>query len=176
VGDLVRDELENNQSAEMTIKMKEKYEKGQPVEDKYVFKLIATKLSQLSQDVVFDNFPFTKKQADFLNKIVEKNNWSKPIIINIKIDPETAVKRISSRRICSKCKTIYKENIELCSKCGTKLTIRSDDNEETVRKRINIYHPNILTILEAYSKDGKVINIDGEPSIEEVYREINQKL
>lgn len=174
IGDLVRDELKNEEGdKEVRETVKSLYNAGKPVTDEIVFLLLEKKLSELDGGVVFDNFPFNKAQSDFLLKYATLHDWEEPKVIYIKIDPESAVKRISSRRICPNCKSIYFEG-DICKKCGTKLITRTDDNEETVRKRIQNYMPNIEEVVSIFKQKDLVFEIDGEPSIEEVKKQVEK--
>lgn len=176
IGDLVREEMATNKGNDDFIKsIREQYSQGAPVSDDIIFKLLEKKLNNISSDgVVFDNFPFNKAQLEFLLNYTKQSNWQAPVVIYIKIDPEYAVKRISTRKICPKCKSVYTGGTK-CEKCNTELISRSDDNEETVRKRIQSYMPNIEEVIATVkSLDGEIIEIDGEPSIEDVTKEIDQ--
>lgn len=174
IGDLVREEMKTNTGDdEIITTIRKLYSDGAPITDEIIFKLLEKKLNSVEGNVVFDNFPLGKGQCDFLLEYAKENNWDKPIIIYIKIDPEFAVKRISSRRICPKCNAIFIGG-ETCDKCGAELISRTDDNEVTVRKRIENYMPNIEEVINIYKENGKVIEIDGEPSIPEVKAQIDK--
>jgi adenylate kinase len=174
IGDLVRVELKNEDGdTDLKKTIKELYDAGKPVTDEIVFKLLENKLATITGGVVFDNFPFNKAQADFLFKYCESHDWEMPRVIYIKIDPESAIKRISSRRICPDCKSIFIGG-ENCEKCGAKLITRSDDNEETVRKRIANYMPNIEEVISIFKPKNLFFEIDGEPTIDEVKKQVSQ--
>lgn len=174
IGDLVRTELKNESGdAELRKTIKTLYDAGKPVTDEIVFLLLENKLATIEGGVVFDNFPFNKSQSDFLLKYAASHDWEAPKIIYIKIDPESAVKRISSRRICPNCKSIYTGG-EVCEKCGEKLITRTDDNEETVRKRIQNYMPNIEEVISIFQPKDLIFEIDGEPSIAEVKKQVEE--
>ena len=174
IGDLVRSELKNETGdKEFKKTIKDLYDAGKPVTDAIVFKLLENKLATVIGGVVFDNFPFNKAQADFLFKYCESHKWEMPKVIYIKIDPESAIKRISSRRICPDCKSVFIGG-ETCEKCGARLITRSDDNEETVRKRITNYMPNIEEVIAIFKPKNLLFEIDGEPSIDEVKKQVSQ--
>lgn len=174
IGDLVREELKNEGGdTQLRKKIKDLYDAGKPVTDEIVFSLLKNKLSGIDGAVVFDNFPFNKAQSDFLLAYSEKHDWSEPKIIYIKIDPETAIKRISSRRVCPKCKSIFIGG-EVCEKCGEKLIARADDNEATVRVRIQNYMPNIEAVVSIFKPKNLIFEIDGEPSIAEVNKQVEK--
>jgi len=174
IGDLVREKLQDkNGDQELIFKIKELYDAGKPVTDEIVFKLLTDKLKNIEGGVVFDNFPFNKSQSEFLLNYVKENNLELPRVIYIKIDPESAIKRISSRKICPKCKSVFIGGTN-CERCGEKLITRSDDNEETVRKRIQNYLPNIKEVESIFRPLKSLYEIDGEPAIPEVKEQVRK--
>lgn len=175
IGDLVRERMELEPDSEETIAIKEKYAAGTPQDDALVFDLIKNKLDQVSQSVVFDNFPFSESQAEFLFELAEKDNYGKPVLIFIEIAPKTAIDRVSKRGVCPKCKAIFSHGEEVCDRCGTKLIHRIDDDPETMRKRIDNYLPRAEAVMKFYEAKGETHRIDGEGTIEEV-RELIQKI
>lgn len=174
IGDLVRTELSSEGGdTKLRETIKALYDDGKPITDEIVFSLLENKLATIDGGVVFDNFPFNKAQSDFLLKYASSHDWDDPKIIYIKIDPESAVKRISSRRVCPNCKSIFIGG-EVCEKCGEKLITRSDDNEETVRKRIQNYMPNIEEVISIFQPKGLLFEVDGEPTIAEVKKQVEE--
>ena len=177
IGDLVREYISNNPASDKGIEMKQKYDQGIPQDDKTIFSLIQDKIASIDGGIVLDNFPFSEGQALFVKDLMAKYNFDAATLVYIEIKPDTAKKRIGTRKICPDCKSIYKdESIDKCSKCGAKLVIRSDDNEETLDQRRREYLPRAEKVIETFSKFGKVIRINGEPEIEKVTDEINLKV
>jgi len=180
MGDLIRAAIEENQDENDPFinEIKKRYEDGVPQPDEVAFDLLTKKLPTLKKDgVAFDNFPFTDKQAKLLIDFLNKNKWELPIIIHIKLDPETTVERIAHRKICPQCNRIYnKKNITVCDDCGIALVSRADDNEETARTRVEHYVPKINGLLEYYKDKGRILEVNGEKSIEEVALEIEKKI
>lgn len=180
MGDLIRAAIAENEGKNDPFfnEIKKRYDEGAPQPDEVAFDLLSRKLSTLSKEgAIFDNFPFTVRQAELLIDFTKKNNWEMPVLIHIKLDPETTIERIAHRKICPQCNRIYnKKDITVCEDCGIALVSRADDNEETARTRIEHYVPKINEVLEYYKNIGKVIEVDGEPSIEEVTEEIEKAL
>lgn len=173
IGDLIREEIEKNPQSKIVHEIEARYDKGVPQPDKIVFELIENKLKKLDCGVVFDNFPFSLPQINFLNEF-KKNGWDLPKIIYIKITPECSLQRIAARKTCPKCNKIYKGAETECSKCGEKLIIREDDNKDVVKKRIDYYVPRIKEVIEYFEKLSRVYEVDGEPSIPEVKKQIDK--
>lgn len=181
MGDLIREEIENGDPNDPLIKeMVQRYDDGLVQKDEIVFDLIIKKLEEFKKSdkegIVLDNFPFSFQQAQYLSNYIEKNDFDEPTIVNVNIAPETALRRITQRRICPQCDAIYSSHIEECKKCHVPLVTREDDNVETVKTRIDEYLPQIKEIDDYYRNIGRVVDIDGEKSVPEVTEEINTKL
>lgn len=177
IGDLIRQTIEEGGAKDPFVHaIENRYDKGVPQPDDVVIDLVAKYLERNTKDeIILDNFPFNQKQADFLLGL--KNNYNF-VLIYIKISPETTIKRIVSRRVCADCGAIYDSADEMiCEKCGGSLVVRADDNEETVKKRISLYLPRIEEVEKFYHEHNlKVIELDGEKSIDEVDKELWQKI
>lgn len=176
IGDLARKIIAKNSDDPFEIEIKKVYEKGAPLSDEIAIDLIKRYLDEAKGNIILDNFPFTEKQADFLMDYISKSGkWSKLYPIFINIQPETSVKRITTRKVCSDCGAIYgSDSIEMiCEKCGGSLSTRVDDNPETVRNRIGFYAPQIAKLKNYLNYK---IEINGEQSIKEVAAELENRL
>lgn len=176
-GKLIREAIDGKydlKQAEIK-EIKSNYDLGEPQNDEVIFKLIKNRLKKAKKhNIIFDNFPFSAHQSRLLDQFAEENGYEKPLIIYINVSPKTVIKRILKRRICSKCGSSFgdtKSNI--CAKCGAKLEEREDDNLKTVEKRINFYTPRIDQIKKMYPEH---IEINGEDSIQNISKEINQTI
>ena len=170
IGDLVRERMEKDPESEETQAIKDKYAAGTPQDDDLVFGLIKEKLASIDGGVIFDNFPFSEQQAEFLFRLADEGNYGKPNLIFIDIAPETAIERVSKRGVCPDCKAIFNQGEEVCDRCGAKLIHRIDDSAETMRKRIENYLPRAKAVMKYYDEKGEVTKINGEGSIEEVHQ------
>lgn len=178
VGKLIRETFETQTSDPFVAEIKNRYNKGIPQPDSVAIDLVKKYLTHIDSDVIFDNFPFSLGQSQFITDfITEDTNW-KIIIIYLELESETVIKRIISRKICVSCGTIYESSDEMiCEKCGGSLIVRSDDNEDVARTRIGQYLPKIKEVINYFeSKSSKIIRIDGEKSVEEVSVEITKNL
>lgn len=148
-------------------KLAEQYiSKGELVPDDVTIKIVEDRLKQddVKEGIILDGFPRTIKQAEELDKILEKENKKVDMVINLTTPKEEIIERIVNRRVCSnqECKTVY--NIVLnppkvegiCDKCGSKLLQRKDDNVETVESRIDTYLKNTSPLVEYYTKQNKI--------------------
>jgi len=176
IGNLVREAIQSDDPQIDSASIKKLYEAGKPIEDEIIFDLLERKLAEIKTGILFDNLPFSHKQAEWLDREVQKNGWQKPIIVYINISPDSAIKRISKRLYCSKCGATFNGNEEICSKCGVALTHRSDDNPQALKARIGEYLPRLANVLGIYKSTGQVVEINGEQSIEVVTAEIEEKI
>ncbi|MDO8444472.1 MAG: nucleoside monophosphate kinase [bacterium] len=178
IGDLIRTTIDADNDDPFVVEIRDRYNKGIPQPDSVAIDLVKSYLAHIDSDVIFDNFPFSVGQSKFIDDYIGDNPRWQIIIMYLELDPETVIKRITSRKICASCGTIYESSDEMiCEKCGGALIVRSDDNEDVARTRIGQYLPKIKEVLTFFEqKNGKVIRIDGEKSIEEVSREITEKL
>ena len=140
--------------------------KGNLVPDDVTIKIVEDRLKQddVKEGIILDGFPRTIKQAEELDKILEKENKKVDMVINLTTPKEEIIERIVNRRVCSnqECKAVY--NIVLnppkvegiCDKCGSKLLQRKDDNVETVESRIDTYLKNTSPLVEYYTKQNKI--------------------
>lgn len=180
VGNLVREIIKKDSSDPFVKEVKDRIAAGIPQPDSVANKLIEEFLLNSTSDLILDNYPFTEPQAEFLNDFMSKNqeDWNKPALIYVDVKAEEAVRRATTRKTCEDCKEIYPNFSEdICPKCGGKLFIRTDDNKDTVKARIKHYLPKIEEVLSFFKENGyRVLDINGEQSIEEVAEEIKQKL
>ena len=178
-GNLIREESEKE--TELGKKFKEILNdgRGRLVSDELVEQFIGEKLKNLdlAKGVIFDGYPRTINQANSLKNILGK---IKPLVLILKVDTAAVIERILSRRICENCEKVFenpaKMGITKCDACGGKLVQRTDDNADTISKRIDIYENETAPLIDFYQKEGKIIEINGNLTIEEVWEEIQQKL
>jgi len=179
IGELVRETLENHPNDNIKEEALKKYNKGIPQDDEFIKKIILQKLSKFeARNIIFDNYPFSEKQvADYLD-ILKNQNIHKHLLLNIKIDKSTALKRISHRVICSKCGESYIDYKarDICSRCGEKLTHRTDDSVDVVSKRVDEYLPRIANVSLLFKDTGSYIEVDGKKTPLEVREDINNKI
>ena len=174
-GDIFRENIENK--TPVGIKVKEVMDTGNLCPDNLTVELVKDRLSRddCKNSYLLDGFPRNLFQAQELDKISSPDK-----VINIDVDLNKIERRITGRRSCSKCKSSFHIDFigdtEICPMCGNKLSIRKDDNVETVRSRLEVYAQQTLPLVEYYNKQSKLINIDGNGDIEKVFSEIAKVL
>ena len=142
------------------------------------------KLNSLPREkaIVFDGFPRNIDQTQYFEKAMQEFGRKIDAAIYIKLSKEESCKRISKRWICSKCKKVFimgqdiqNEN-EKCGVCGDRIIQRTDDTEEGIAKRLEVFEKETTLVIEYYEKQDKLIEINGAQSIEKVFENILEKL
>ena len=181
-GDMFREHL--SKGTELGQKAKEYMDKGQLVPDEIVLGMVEERLKQpdCEKGFILDGFPRTVPQAEALDKLLEKMGKKIDYAICIDVPDDELVKRLTGRRTCKKCGMMYhvmfkppKEEGK-CDVCGGELYQRADDNEETVRNRLKVYHEQTEPIIAYYEKKGVLHRVDGMGSIDEIFDRIVQIL
>lgn len=172
-----------DQDTNLGKKVRAFYDKGVLVPEKTVEKIILDQLKQknLQQGIVFEGYPRTLYQEKIFRKILKKFKLPLPMVIYLKINLKTILKRIAQRKLCGKCSLAfrpkdrgYQKNI--CPKCHGKLSIRPDDKPKAIAKRLKIFVTLTKPTINYYRKNGLLLEINGEPSIEVVAKNIIERL
>jgi adenylate kinase len=131
---------------------------------------------------ILDGFPRTLPQAKALSRIFEDLNIREFKVVDISADDEEIIRRLSNRLVCPKDGHIFNGETdgfsrgEPCPLCGTPLTQRDDDKEQTVRERLKVYHSTTAPIIHYYRARGLVLSVHGTGSIDVINREIKLML
>lgn len=158
---------------------------GKLVSDDIVIGIIAERIDQpdCKDGFILDGFPRTLKQAAALEELLTQKGKSLDAVIEIKVDDEVLVDRVSGRYTCTKCGAGYHDRNKrpkvegVCDVCGnTEFTRRADDNAETVRNRLMAYYRETAPLIGFYFAKGKLHSVDGMAPIEEVTRQIDEVL
>ena len=159
------------------LKAKAVMERGELVSDEIVSELIDAELAAMSVDTgaIFDGYPRTEAQAEALDGILARNGRQLDHVIELTVDEDALVERITGRFTCATCGEGYHDVFKqpavagVCDRCGgTEFKRRPDDNEETVRKRMQVYRAETAPILPCYEARGIVSRVDGMAGIEDV--------
>ena len=143
----------------------EKYiSQGMLVPDEITIRIVEERLKDedVQNGLILDGFPRTIEQAEALDKMLEKENKSIRLAINLETPEEEIIDRIVNRRVCSNqdCKTVFNVKLNppkqegVCDKCGAELKQRKDDNEETVKNRLESYFKQSAPIVDYYKEKG----------------------
>ncbi len=176
-GDLLRNEIKKN--TDLSRKIKSKIDQGLLVSDEIISDLIVNILSKKKyfNRLIFDGYPRNLNQAKILDLLIKKYNQKISCVINLNIDKESIIKRILGRLFCTKCGLTFNKYFNPPQKekydCNLKyLKTRSDDNENTIKNRLEVYTKKTLPILDYYADQRILYKIDGTRKINQVYREI----
>ena len=159
------------------IKAKAIMDRGDLVPDEVVSELIDAELAAMgpATGAIFDGYPRTVAQAHSLDAILARHGRKLDHVIELKVDEDALVERITGRYTCAKCGAGYHDRFQqpqvpgVCDECGsTEFKRRPDDNEQTVRNRMQVYRHDTAPILPLYEARGIVSRIDGMASIEDV--------
>jgi len=157
-------------------------ERGELVPDPIVLKMVEERLAQpdTAKGFVFDGFPRTLPQSEQLDGILAKLGFGKPIVVDIRVDPEKLIRRLSGRWTCSVGGEIYNlfdrppKVPGVCDRDGGKLTQRGDDAPEVVKARLVAYDRQTKPVSDYYRQHGVLVTVDGEAGIDEVSERVEQ--
>lgn len=159
------------ENSDLGKKVKEITEAGHLVPTEIVMEIIENFIAKMKseQNVIFDGIPRSMEQADAFNNLMKKHNRDF-VGIYFNLPKEEAMRRLTTRRICAKCKAVYPAVYQgaACSACGGELITRADDNAASIENRLNAYNKETMPIIEKYAKQNLIIEVDAKPSIEKV--------
>ena len=181
-GDMLRQVVATG--SELGQEAKRVMEAGQLMPDELMIRLISNRIDQdCSGGFILDGFPRTVRQAEGLDRMLAEKGVKLDAVIEMKVDEEALIARITGRFSCNTCGAGYHDEFQrpavdgVCDVCGgTEFVRRADDNEETVRARMEAYKNQTAPILPYYGKKGILSSIDGMASIEEIAGRIEATL
>ncbi len=167
-GDILRAEIKKE--SPLGLEIKGLIEKGALVSDEIVTRLVQSQVTgnpDLNRGFMLDGFPRTVQQAQDLDTMLAKAGKPLDFALNMEADLNIILKRLTGRRVCRKCGALFhmtnkpSKKAGVCDSCGGELYQRSDDNEETIRKRMDVYFASTQPIIDYYAKQGKIKKLDG---------------
>ncbi len=173
-GDIFRKNIKEN--TPLGIKAKKYIDEGKLVPDSVVIEIVADRLAQsdCKKGFLLDGFPRTVVQAEELDKIARVD-----VVIDLEMDKNTLIYRLSGRRVCEKCAntthTEFLKKGEKCS-CGGEFVQRKDDNEETVKNRLEVYAAQTKPLIDYYAKQNKLVVIDSGRDKNRVNKDVKAAL
>jgi len=177
-GDILRDNI--SKGTELGKKAKEYMNNGQLVPDDLVINIVEVRLLEddCKNGFILDGFPRTVHQAEVLGEFFKSEGMKDYKVVELYVDKDELVRRLSGRRLCKACNAIYhvtgmpSKKQGVCDACGGELYQRPDDNEETVIKRTEVYNSQTKPLTDYYDKLGNIVHIDGKIGLEKVLAEI----
>jgi adenylate kinase len=181
-GDMFRAAIKDG--TELGLKAKSFMDNGDLVPDEVTIGIVRERLSKedCGNGFLLDGFPRTVAQAEALENILADLGKKMNYVINIDVDKDILMERLTGRRICKECGATYhlvfnppKEE-GVCDRCGGELYQRADDNEETVQNRLDVNIKQTQPLLAYYDDKGYLKNIDGQQDIDKVFDDIDELL
>ena len=177
-GDLFRQALE--QETALGIQVKSYMEKGMLVPDKITIQMVLERLSNpdCESGAILDGFPRNLNQAEALDKALTQQTKSIDKVVYIKVGDIELLRRLVERWICPSCQAPYHITDSppkvpgKCDQCGSELQKRPDDTPEAIKKRLEVYFAQTTPLIDYYRRTGKLLEIDGEGSVDVVGKRV----
>jgi adenylate kinase len=181
-GDMFRQAIK--EGTELGLKAKSFMDQGELVPDEVTIGIVRERLSKddCKKGFLLDGFPRTVAQAEALESILSELNKKIDYVINIQVDTNILMDRLTGRRICKSCGATYHlvfnpPKVEgVCDKCGGELYQRHDDTAETVQNRLEVNMKQTQPLIDFYSAKGYLRNINGVQDINKVFEDIDKLL
>ena len=183
-GDIFREQI--SKKTELGSKIEDYLQKGKLVPDELVIETVEARLNEadVKEGAILDGYPRTVSQAEALKSFLDKKDANiKRVAIELNVPDEEIITRITNRATCSNksCGAIYNlvtrppKREGICDICGSKLTKRNDDNEDTIKTRLEVYHENSKDLLEFYKENNALYSIHPK-DLEETVTNIKEHL
>ncbi len=155
-------------------------DQGGLVSDKIVLGLVEERIKQpdCKAGFILDGFPRNTAQAEALDKILSSTGMPLTVALNIDVDMNDLLKRLTGRRTCKNCQQMYNiyfsapKKQGVCDKCGGALFQRDDDKEETIKKRLDVYQKQTAPLIDYYSKKKITKTVMGTGSIDDIFKKV----
>ena len=175
-GDMLRQAMKAG--TEMGLSAKRYIDAGELVPDEVVIGIVKDRLAadDCKNGYILDGFPRTVQQAEALDQFAKID-----VALNIALDDETIISRLSGRRVCLKCGATYHVSTmqgETCTNCGEPLVQRKDDAPETVKNRLTVYAAQTAPLIDYYAAKGilKTVNCEPTATVQENYAKVRETL
>lgn len=179
-GDIFRANLK--EETELGKQAKSFMDKGELVPDDITIAMLLNRIHEedCKDGYILDGFPRTIPQAEALTEALAKEGEKIDLALDVEAPDDLIIKRMGGRRTCPNCSAIYhietlkpkKEGI--CDLCGSELMQRKDDNEETVKNRLKIYHEMTEPLISYYKKENILEEIDGTENLDKVFETVKE--
>jgi len=179
-GDMLRQEVKDG--SPLGLKAKEIMAKGELVSNEIINELLKNRIKKedCKKGFMLDGFPRTINQAEELSKIMKELGYILDLVINLVVSENLVVKRLTNRRVCKKCGGNFNlfsspsKKAGICDFCGGELYQRADDNETTIRNRLQVYAKDTQPLINFYANKGLLREIGAENGISEMIKAFNK--
>lgn len=173
-GNMLREAIQNG--TELGAQAKQYMDSGLLVPDELILGIVKERVAKpdCEKGFILDGVPRTQAQAEALDRMGVRVDH----VISLEIDDQVIESRMTGRRVCKNCGASYHiaanppKTQGVCDECGGELITRADDTAETVRKRLQVYHASTEVLKTYYQRQGKLVLIQGDQSIEQANRDI----
>jgi adenylate kinase len=175
-GDILRAAVKNQ--TELGKKAKSYMDAGDLVPDSLIIDLMNERLQEpdAATGFILDGFPRTTAQAVALDALLGSLERPLDAALLVDVDPEVIVKRLTNRRVCKDCGYTGTVDDKVCPKCGGEMYQRDDDNEATVRNRLDVYEKSTSPLIDYYRGKGLLVSVDGDRPVDDVYADVKKLL
>lgn len=181
-GDMLRAAVRDK--TPLGLKARDLMDQGALVTDEVVIGIVRDRLQQADCEdgFILDGFPRTLPQADALTQTLSELEKPLDVVISLQVETDALVGRLTGRRACRDCGGGYHVHFDppatagICDSCGGELFQRDDDQEETIRNRMRVYHEQTAPLEAYYQREGLLKVVDGMASIDEVQRQVTDIL
>ena len=182
-GDILRSAVK--EGTEFGLMAKKYMDDGKLVPDDVIIGIVKDRLAQTDcqNGFILDGFPRTIPQAVALDNMLHQElNKDITHIISLEVPDDVILERLTGRRNCPKCGKVFHVKFspsskgDLCDECGGELIVRDDDREETIKKRLSVYHDQTSKLKDYYKNSGRLFVIDGVGETAEIYAQIKRVL
>jgi len=177
-GDILREAV--REATDIGREAKSFMEKGQLVPDSIVTKIVVERLARpdASRGFILDGYPRNSQQAESLDTALESKKIKIDRVLSFNTSVPIIIKRLTGRRVCPKCNSIYHVNNNppkkegICDRCGSRLSQRKDDKEDTIIKRLEVYKKTEEELLRYYKNKNILKEVSGDLSALELFRSL----
>ncbi len=175
-GDILREEV--RQGTPLGKKVEGYMKAGDLVPDPVILEVMEVAMERAGGRFLLDGFPRTLGQAESLDQLLAARQWSLDAVVLLDVPDEEIVERLTARRVCPQCQRVYHllydppRNDEVCDECGTPLVQRPDDQEDVIRRRLEVYRELTEPLVAFYDQRGLLRRVDGQGEVEEITRRI----
>lgn len=180
-GESLREEIKRNSAAGR--KVQHYIDTGQLVPDEVVAAMVSRRIGVLKADIpgfVLDGYPRTVPQAELLDGVLNENQLQLGVVILFEAEEGLLVRRLSTRRVCDSCGAVFNESTNpprqpgVCEVCGGELRLRSDDQADTVRQRLQVYRQETEPLIEYYEQRDVLHRVPGGGAVEDNYAALRE--
>jgi adenylate kinase len=174
-GDIFRHNVTNH-TAELGAQAKEYMDRGDLVPDEITVAMVRDRLAEkdAKDGFLLDGFPRNVPQAETLKKLLAEMDVRLTVVLDLEVDEEEVVSRLSGRRTCRRCERVWHVMYDpparegTCDDCGGELFQRDDDKEEVIRHRLEVYKTQTAPLIAFYADEGILVGIDATGPVEEI--------